>query len=206
MVNVHSFRFEVSQFIENERYSTLQSLMLAKSVKECIYYCRQPSAGQVKNQIKTFEESVQKCNVTINKPKDTKNIWSKWKDIKGEFDSSTLNNLLDIDGTKRLLSLTNENQLSLRALMAQINHLGEMTRDPANYGKFSIEEYRLEHFMKLDAPGMAALNLFPTISDSYVSFCLVFCLFILYVCQTNKFLCLDSQFYNNKNKATKKSE
>ncbi|VEU21518.1 DEKNAAC102617 [Brettanomyces naardenensis] len=138
----------LSEFMDNELYSNLESILIQLGVKECLI----PENSSSKDpDIDKVKQVIDRCGIVIS-----------------EFKSSEFNvrnieqDLVTLTGDELVLS-TNEmsslevSQSCANALLSYLSLLA----DDSNRGSITIGKYSLEQFMKLDYAAVRALNLFP---------------------------------------------
>ncbi|KAI9470644.1 MAG: muts domain V-domain-containing protein [Benjaminiella poitrasii] len=143
----------VSQFIDNDLYSNLESLIIQLGVKECLLL----SSG---NEVKDYEavkikELLNRCNVIATERK------------KSDFDSKNitqdLNRLLGDDVSVKTLP-EYELKDAMSSCACVIKYL-QLMENENNFGKFTLRHHDLSQYMRLDGPALQALNLLPTAQD-----------------------------------------
>jgi len=162
LYNHSTHAFEISQFIEDAHFTKMSSLFVAKGVKRCLFRCQSPKAHQA--EIERFVTMATKNEVEMVEDEDAK----FWQFMKHE---STINDHIRTIITKRcskkLLTFTNHS-FALAALCGAILHNG-LQKDSQNFHRFTLREYKIDSFMRLDKPAALALNLFPNRQDQLMS-------------------------------------
>ncbi|KAF9524112.1 DNA mismatch repair protein MSH2, partial [Crepidotus variabilis] len=148
----------VSDFVDNDLFSNLESLLIQLSVKEAIVPTGTATGTTDRDvDLGKLKAVLDRCGVVVTERKPS------------EF---TVKNLaLDLprllkDGESQAISSADASavisQLALpsapAALSALILYLSLLS-DSANHGAFTIQTHDLTHFMKLDASALRALNL-----------------------------------------------
>ncbi|KAI8051755.1 muts domain V-domain-containing protein [Thamnidium elegans] len=133
----------VSQFIDNESFSNLETLIIQLGVKECIL----PSSNAAEKDFdrKKINDILSRCNVALTETK------------------KNLNRLLEGDINVEALP-EYEMKSALSSCACIISYLKLMGNDE-NFGKFTLNNHDLSQYMRLDGPALAALNLLPTVHD-----------------------------------------
>ena len=138
----------VSEFIDNDLYSNLESLLIQLGVKECLLPADNQKKDVELNKIKTIANN---CGIAVSeRPMADFGI----RDVEQD-----LMRLLKDDkasGTLPQIDL----KLAMGSASALIKYVGIMT-DPSNFGQYNLYEHDLAQFMKLDAAALRALNLMP---------------------------------------------
>ena len=137
-----------SEFLDNDIYSNLESLLIQLGVKECIM--------QVDEQRKDYELGVvrgivDRCGVVITE----RNVKQQQQDTE-----MTLTQLIKPNSPP----LPEQRDLALSAAAALIQYLGVM-HDASNHGQYTLAQHDLSAYMKLDASALRALNLMPSAKD-----------------------------------------
>ncbi|KIW75281.1 DNA mismatch repair protein msh-2 [Fonsecaea pedrosoi CBS 271.37] len=138
----------VSEFLDNDLYSNLESLLIQLGVKECIV------AGSLQKQdpeLAKIQQIADSCGIAISERSAAD--WGT-KDIEQD-----LARLLKGENAVGLLPQT-ELKLAMGSAAALIKYLGVMT-DPSNFGQYRLYQHDLGQYMKLDAAALRALNLMP---------------------------------------------
>lgn len=138
----------ISEFIDNELYSNLESLLIQIDAKECLVGA--PSNEKDPDYLKLIG-IIDRCGVSIT---TVKNSEFNSKDVEQDLNRLLENELALTTGD---LSTSTNGLASAHAL---INYLS-LLADESNYGKFQIMSYSLDKYMKLDSSAVKALNLFP---------------------------------------------
>jgi len=144
---------ELCEFVDDEQFSNLRSLVTQRGVKECVIPVKVDSPPAA-SYWPTAIEALQLSKVPLTT---------------GKFIKAHLNSL-DQD-LKRLVGSVqeqyslSEHQFSMNAVAVLIQHL-ELLQDDSNFGRFKLRNYDLSQYMKLDSSAVHALNLFPQPTDS----------------------------------------
>ncbi|KAI7906331.1 muts domain V-domain-containing protein [Cokeromyces recurvatus] len=143
----------VSQFIDNDLYSNLESLIIQLGVKECLLL----STGKETKDYEAIKikSLLDRCNVVTTERKksdfDPKNI------------NQDLNRLLgDEVSVKALPEFELKDAMSSCACVLKYLQLLE---NENNFGKYTLRHHDLSQYMRLDGPALQALNLLPTAQD-----------------------------------------
>lgn len=156
----------LSQFDDNELFSNLESLLLQLGVKEVVI----PSNYEVNSdniEIQKLFQVIDKVgSIVITQVKtslfNTKDIdqdLSKLIVADNHKPGDQQENIELILVSKGINS--NEFQLSLSGANALINHLQLLNEDSRDSASFTIDQYNLSSYMKLDLSTVKALNIFP---------------------------------------------
>ncbi|KAJ7089358.1 muts domain V-domain-containing protein [Mycena belliarum] len=151
----------VADFVDNDLFSNLESLIIQLSVKEAIIPTGTVSGTTERdidlNKLKTVLE---RCGVVITERKPS--------EFSAKNIADDVPRLLSAKATEALGASTSADpsmiipQLSLptapAALAALITYLG-LLGDPSNHNAYSLKTHDLDQYMKLDASALRALNL-----------------------------------------------
>ncbi|KAI8983070.1 putative DNA mismatch repair protein MSH2 [Pilobolus umbonatus] len=141
----------ISEFMDNESYSNLESLIIQLGVKECLSMFYKGDYEYMK-----IQSLLDRCGVILTECR------------KSEFDSKNieqdLNRLLQND-----ISVTALPEYGMKEAMSScaciIKYL-QLLEDDSNYGKYSIRNHDLSQYMKLDGSAVLALNLMPASDEA----------------------------------------
>lgn len=158
LVDLSNSSIRVSEFDDNDLFSNLESLLIQLGVKEVIFPSNyDPESKQMTDVIKLFQ-TLDKVGVVMSSLKSS--VFSN-KDLEQDLIkllSKEDTNVELILGSKGINS--NDHQLSFSCLNALINYLDLLNYD-GETRTFSIENYNLQNYMKLDSSTLNALNIFP---------------------------------------------
>lgn len=151
-VDVSLRTMEVAEFLDNERFVNLESVLVQKGASECIL---------------AFDKSVttpdeQKRIRDILTQNGVKVTERKTADFKSADVQQDLNRLV---GSVEHHLAKLEKKIAMAALASLIKYL-ELLRDASGHGRFKLKSFDLAQFMKLDKSAVDALNLFATAHDS----------------------------------------
>ncbi|RLV91976.1 DNA mismatch repair protein MSH2 [Spathaspora sp. JA1] len=167
LIDVSNSNILLSEFEDNELYSNLESLILQLGVKEVILPANyNPQEDSNADVIKLFQVLDKIGNIVIS---TTKSSLFSHKDIEQDLTKLVVDE--DQEESNIELTLTSKGinsldfPLALSCCNAGINYLdllGELNVNKT----FSINQYNLSNFMKLDSSTMKALNIFPQAGSS----------------------------------------
>nr|WCZ58772.1 DNA mismatch repair protein MSH2 [Seculamonas ecuadoriensis] len=142
----------LSEFVENEQYSNLESLLLQVGVRECIVLF-----DAAVMDVKKVRDVMTRCEIATFEKKRT--------DFANDDTERDVGRLVE-----DVVQHTSDFELkhAAGALSAAIKHL-DLLRDESNYGQFTLRRVNLHDYVQLDAAAVRALNLFPAPSDSHKS-------------------------------------
>ncbi|KAJ6252600.1 DNA mismatch repair protein msh2 [Anaeramoeba flamelloides] len=147
----------ISEIVDNDQFSVLESLCVQIGAKECLIYDNQKLSQEMEYDLKKINEILLKCNIVITeKPKK-------------EFNT----NINDIEPDLKRLATKKTNILplfdqitALGSLQCLIKYLS-LLNDEANFGTFRITTFDPMCYMRLDATALEALNLFPSKKEQF---------------------------------------
>ncbi|KAI8343938.1 muts domain V-domain-containing protein [Chlamydoabsidia padenii] len=142
----------VSEFLDNELYSNLESLIIQLGVKECLVAA--DDSGKDYENIK-IRGVLDKCGVVIS---DCKKSDFTTKNIEQD-----LNRLLEGE-----ISVAALPEFELKQAMESSNCLIKylsLLSDETNFKHFKLVHHDLTQYMRLDAAALGALNLMPSAQD-----------------------------------------
>lgn len=138
----------VSEFLDNDLYSNLESLLIQLGVKECLVQADNKKGDPELNKIRAIADS---CGIAISE-RGLGDFGTK--DIEQD-----LTRLLRGEIAAGILPQT-DLKLAMGSAAALIKYLGVLS-DPSNFGQYQLYQHDLSQYMKLDASALKALNLMP---------------------------------------------
>jgi len=148
-VDTNGKEIGVSEFIDNDLYSNLESLLIQIDAKECII--QSPSSTSDPDYTKLIG-CVDRCGAVVTEVKAS------------DFNSKDIEqDLTRLLGDELALSIGDvaTSQAGLSSAAAILSYLGLLT-DDSNFGQFKLKNHVLNQFMKLDSSAVKSLNLFPS--------------------------------------------
>ncbi|CAO3701148.1 unnamed protein product [Rhizopus stolonifer] len=143
----------VSEFIDNELYSNLESLIIQLGVKECLLYSTGSERDYEEIKIKNI---LARCNVVATERK------------KGEFDAKNISQDLNrlIEGDLSIEALPEYEMKNAMASCSCVLRYLKLLGDDSNFGKYILKHHDLSQYMRLDGSALAALSLMPTSNEA----------------------------------------
>jgi len=138
----------VSEFLDNDLYSNLESLLIQLGVKECLIQADGTKKDVELGKLRAIADS---CGIAIAE-RAVADFGTK--DIEQD-----LTRLLRDDRAVGTLPQT-DLRLAMGSAAALIKYLGVLS-DPSNFGQYQLFQHDLSQYMKLDAAALKALNLMP---------------------------------------------
>lgn len=138
----------VSEFLDNDLYSNLESLLIQLGVKECLIQADNKKGDAELTKIRAIADN---CGAAVSE----RTIGDfGTKDIEQD-----LTRLLRGELAAGILPQT-DLKLAMGSAAALIKYLGVLS-DPSNFGQYQLYQHDLSQYMKLDASALKALNLMP---------------------------------------------
>ncbi|KAG1051074.1 hypothetical protein G6F43_006697 [Rhizopus delemar] len=143
----------VSEFIDNELYSNLESFIIQLGVKECLLHTSGNEKDYEGIKIKGI---LARCNVVVTERK------------KGEFDAKNIAQDLNrlVEGNLSIETLPEYDMKNAMSSCSCIIRYLRLLEDDANFGKYVLKHHDLSQYMRLDGSALAALNLMPTSNEA----------------------------------------
>jgi DNA mismatch repair protein MSH2 len=138
----------VSEFLDNDLYSNLESLLIQLGVKECLI---QVDSQKKDAELAKIRAIAANCGIAV--AERTAGDFGV-KDIEQD-----LSRLLRGELAAGVLPQT-DLKLAMGSAAALIKYLGILS-DPSNFGQYQLYQHDLSQYMKLDASALKALNLMP---------------------------------------------
>ena len=138
----------VSEFLDNDLYSNLESLLIQLGVKECLIQADTQKKDMELAKIRTIADN---CGIAVSE-RSVGDYGTK--DIEQD-----LTRLLRDERAAGTLPQT-DLKLAMGSAAALIKYLGVLS-DPSNFGEYQLYQHDLSQYMKLDASALKALNLMP---------------------------------------------
>ncbi|KAK6200902.1 muts domain V-domain-containing protein [Scheffersomyces amazonensis] len=168
LIDTSNSTIQLSEFEDNDLFSNLESLLLQLGVKEVVLPSNYSPEQENSDTIKLFQVIDKIGNLVIS---STKSSVFNTKDIEQDLSKIVINDNVDkkdeeikielILASKGINSIDFQISLSCcNALIVYLDLLGD------NEYNFTIDQYNLTSFMKLDSSTMKALNIFPISSSS----------------------------------------
>ncbi|KAJ2162496.1 MSH2 protein [Coemansia sp. RSA 552] len=142
----------VCEFVDNDVFSNLESLVIQLGVRECLVECE---AKQRQAEQKKLTGVLERCGVVV-----TECARSHFSRADIEQDLGRL-----VKGTAPVASLPELDLKSAVGALAAIIQYLNLLADESNFGSYLLYTHNLAQFMKLDASAVQALNLLPSAQD-----------------------------------------
>jgi DNA mismatch repair protein MSH2 len=143
----------INEFHDNELFSNFESMVIQCGVKECLI---QADLKDKDFELRKLKLVLERCGIIAT---EIAALDFNGKDVQGD-----LSRLLADGGSAATLTQF-EMKVACGAAGALIKYLSLMS-DAENFGKWTLSNYDLSQYMKLDASALKALSLMPTSSDA----------------------------------------
>jgi DNA mismatch repair protein MSH2 len=138
----------VSEFLDNDLYSNLESMLIQLGVKECLLAV---DAQKKDAELSKIRQICDSCNIAVSE-RPVADYGTR--DIEQD-----LARLLKDESSSAQLPQT-DLKLAMGSAAALIKYIGALN-DPTNFGQYQLYQHDLSQYMKLDAAALRALNLMP---------------------------------------------
>lgn len=142
----------VSEFLDNDSYSNLESLLIQLGVRECLV---QADSSNKDMELAKLRSIADNCGCVVSE-RSAGDFTTK--DIEQDLERL----LRDERGAGKLPQT--DLKLAMGSAAALLKYLGVMS-DASNFGHYQLYQHDLSQYMKLDAAALKALNLMPGPKD-----------------------------------------
>ncbi|KAL6994905.1 MutS-like protein [Sarracenia purpurea var. burkii] len=148
----------LAEFLDDSHFTNVESALVALGCKECLL----PVDGTKSTECKPLREALSRCGVMLTERKKT--------EFKGRDLVQDLGRLVkgSIEPVRDLVSGFEFASGALGLLLSY----AELLSDEGNYGSYSIRQYSLHSYMRLDSAAMRALNVMESKTDANKNFSL----------------------------------
>lgn len=144
----------MGEFVDNELFTNLESLLIQVLASECLIPADEGGRDLDRKKVRSVLE---RCNVAVTERKNS--------EFNARETEDDLARLIRSEHT-RVNALPQMNlKTALGSAAAIIAYLGLMA-DTANYSQYSLAQYDLSQYMRLDAAAVRALNIMPGPTDN----------------------------------------
>ncbi|KAI5069125.1 hypothetical protein GOP47_0015426 [Adiantum capillus-veneris] len=157
-VNLTKRSMGLTEFLDDDHYTNLESAMIALGCKECVI----PQENTKSKDAERLKDVYARCNVLLTEKK--KNIF-KSRDTDQDVGR------LAKGSVEQLKDSIFASELAAGALSALLSYT-DLLADDSNYGKYVLEPYSVNTFMRLDAAALRALNVLEGKADANKNFSL----------------------------------
>ncbi|XP_050237712.1 DNA mismatch repair protein MSH2 [Mercurialis annua] len=148
----------LAEFLDDSHFTNLESVLVALGCKECLL---PPESGK-SSEYRTLHDALTRCGVMVTERK--KNEF-KTRDLVQDLGRLVKGS---IEPVRDLISGFECAPGALGALLCY----AELLADESNYGNYTLREYNLDSYMKLDSAAMRALNVLESKTDANKNFSL----------------------------------
>ena len=157
-VNLTKRSMGLTEFLDDDHYTNLESAIIALGCKECVT----PQESGSVTDTERLNDVFSRCNVLLTK---RKKMIFKIKDVDQDMGR------LVKGSVEQLKDQVFASEIAAGALGAILSYT-ELLADDSNYGKFVLEPYSVNTFMRLDAAALRALNVLESKADGNKNFSL----------------------------------
>ncbi|CAM6067852.1 unnamed protein product [Sphagnum tenellum] len=148
----------MTEFLDDDQYTCLESAMVALGCRECVI----PQENVKSPDARKLRDVMTRCNVLVTEKKKT-NFRSR--DVEEDLGRLVKG---PMKHHKDLVASSEGAAAALAALLAYTDLLA----DDANYGRYTLQPYSLDLYMRLDATALRALNVTESKTDANKNFSL----------------------------------
>ncbi|PCH44977.1 DNA mismatch repair protein [Wolfiporia cocos MD-104 SS10] len=148
----------VADFVDNDLYSNIETLIVQLSVKEALIPTGTQSGTTERDfELKKLKEVLDRCGVVVTERKPSEFMAKNIKDdMIRLLTPSSIPSTSNVDATAVIPELSLP--VAPSALSALVSYLSLLS-DPTNHTAYTIRTHDLSQYMKLDASALRALNL-----------------------------------------------
>lgn len=157
-VNLTTRVLGLTEFLDDSYFTNVESAFVALGCKECLL----PVESTKSSEYRSLNDAMTRCGVMVTERKKN--------EFKGRDLVQDLSRL--VKGSIELVrDLVAGFELAPGALSCIISYV-ELLSDESNYGNYTIRQYNLDSYMRLDSAAMKALNVMESKSDANKNFSL----------------------------------
>lgn len=142
----------LAEFLDDSHFTNVESTLVALGCKECVL----PSDSAKSADCKPLHDALSRCGVMVTERKRT--------EFKGRDLVQDLSRLIK-GSIEPVRDLVFGFEFAPGALGSLLNY-SELLSDESNYGSYSLQQYNLNRYMRLDSTAMRALNVMESKSDA----------------------------------------
>ncbi|MCO5591782.1 hypothetical protein L7F22_045774 [Adiantum nelumboides] len=157
-VNLTKRSMGLTEFLDDDHYTNLESALIALGCKECVI----PQENTNNKDAERLKDVFARCNVLLTEKK--RNIF-KSRDTDQDVGR------LAKGSAEQLKDVIFASELAAGALSALLSYT-DLLADDLNYGKYVLEPFSVNTFMRLDAAALRALNVLEGKADANKNFSL----------------------------------
>ncbi|XP_071692728.1 DNA mismatch repair protein MSH2 isoform X1 [Rutidosis leptorrhynchoides] len=148
----------IAEFLDDNHFTNVESALVALGCKECIL----PTEVIKSSECKPLCDAMLKCGVMV--------IERKKVEFKGRDLAQDLGRLVK-GSSEPVRDLVSAFEIASGALGVLLSY-AELLSDENNYGNYSMNQYNINKFMRLDSAAMRALNVMESKTDANKNFSL----------------------------------
>lgn len=148
----------LSEFIDDNHFTNLESALVALGCKECLL----PVEGSKSGDSRTLHDALSRCGVMVTERKKAEFKTRDLVEDLGRLVKGALQPIRD---------LISGFEFAPGALGALLSY-AELIADETNYRSYTIQKYNLDNYMRLDSAAMRALNILESKTDANKNFSL----------------------------------
>ncbi|KAA8542299.1 hypothetical protein F0562_023565 [Nyssa sinensis] len=150
--------FGLAEFLDDSHFTNLESALVALGCKECLL----PVESAKSCEYRALHDALSRCGAMVTERKKT--------EFRGRDLVQDLGRLVkgSIEPVRDLISGF---ELAPGALGSLLSY-AELLSDESNYGNYTIRQYNLDSYMRLDSAAMRALNVMENKTDANKNFSL----------------------------------
>ncbi|KAK3032925.1 hypothetical protein RJ639_036506 [Escallonia herrerae] len=148
----------LAEFLDDSHFTNLESALVALGCKECLL----PVESAKSSDFRPLNDAISRCGVMVTERKKT--------EFKGRDLAQDLGRLVK-GPSEPVRDLVSVFEFAPGALGSLLSY-AELLADERNYGHYSVRQYNLDKYMRLDAAAMRALNVMESKTDANKTFSL----------------------------------
>lgn len=153
--DIYSNEFSLCEYIENEHFTVLESILLQTRPSSCLYLSHNEKIDE-----KRINLILNLCDI---KSKELPKIYYESCSIEND-----LMKLLKGSDIKQCVHFLTDLQLACKCLCSIVKHL-DLLNDNGSINKCILKNYHINKYLKLDKAAMVALNIYDDIHIDYGS-------------------------------------
>ncbi|KAI5118904.1 hypothetical protein M0805_002819 [Coniferiporia weirii] len=146
----------VSEFVDNDLFSNVESLVIQLSVKEAVIPMTSKSGNTDRDiELNKLKGVLDRCGVVITERKQSE---FTAKNIDQDLARLLVETTSDVDVTARIPELSSSTSAASSAVSALLSYLSLLS-DSSNHNSYALRTHDLSQYMRLDASALRALAL-----------------------------------------------
>lgn len=148
----------LAEFLDDSHFTNLESALVALGCRECLV----PTETGKSSESRPLYDAISRCGVMVTERKKT--------EFKGRDLVQDLGRLVK-GSVEPVRDLVSSFECAAGALGCILSY-AELLADDSNYGNYTVKQYNLDSYMRLDSAAMRALNVMESKSDANKNFSL----------------------------------